>query len=37
MGQWKNGHVSGYGVHVMKNGQRYEGEFVNFLKHGFGK
>ena len=37
MGEWNNGEVSGFGVHVMKSGQRYEGQFKNFLKHGFGK
>lgn len=36
MGEWRNGQVTGNGVHTMKNGQKYEGEFVNFLKHGFG-
>lgn len=36
MGEWKNDKVEGFGVFVMKNGSRYEGEFKNSLKHGVG-
>lgn len=28
------GNPEGYGVHVWINGDRYEGEFHNSLKHG---
>lgn len=28
--------MEGFGVYVMKNGSRYEGEFKNSLKHGVG-
>lgn len=37
MGQWSNGKVQGYGTHLCKSGQKYEGYFENFLKHGEGK
>lgn len=37
MGQWTKGKVEGYGVHLNKNGQKYEGYFINFLKNGNGK
>lgn len=37
MGQWVKGKVNGYGSHLTKKGQKYEGYFVNFLKHGQGK
>jgi len=34
MGEWKEGKPHGYGVHVWVNGDKYEGEFKNSLKHG---
>lgn len=37
MGQWVKGKVEGYGSHLTKAGQKYEGFFFNFLKHGEGK
>ena len=37
MGQWLKGKVNGYGSHLTNKGQKYEGYFVNFLKHGQGK
>jgi hypothetical protein len=37
MGQWVKGKVHGYGCHLTKKGQKYEGYFDNFLKHGQGK
>jgi hypothetical protein len=32
IGKWNNGKVEGQGVHITKTGQKYEGNFVNFLK-----
>ena len=37
MGEWKHGAVEGEGVHKTSAGQRYQGGFKNFLKHGWGK
>ncbi|MFO0116502.1 MAG: hypothetical protein ACK521_02410 [bacterium] len=34
MGEWKQSKADGYGVHQWKNGDRYEGEWRNCLKHG---
>lgn len=36
IGTWLNGKVHGHGVHLTHTGQRYEGDFENFLKHGIG-
>jgi hypothetical protein len=32
MGDWFGGYVNGKGVHTWKNGDKYEGEWVNSLK-----
>eukprot|EP00347_Sterkiella_histriomuscorum_P023931 403332889 len=34
--EWKNSKADGYGVHQWKNGDRYEGEWLQCLKHGQG-
>lgn len=36
IGEWKMGNPNGYGVYVTCNGDKYEGEFHNDLKHGKG-
>jgi len=36
LGEWKNGKADGYGVHTWLNGDRYEGQFKQCLKHGEG-
>ena len=36
MGSWNKGKVEGHGTHLSRTGQKYEGNFVNFLKHGKG-
>lgn len=36
VGEWKFGKADGYGVHVWINGDRYEGQFKQCLKHGQG-
>ena len=34
VGEWKFGKADGFGVHLWINGDRYEGEFKQSLKHG---
>ena len=36
-GMWKNGKMEGEGIFTWSNGKRYEGNYVNNQKNGFGK
>ena len=36
LGNWKNDLLHGQGIYIFKNGCRYEGEFSNGSRNGFG-
>ena len=35
-GEWKSNFVHGKGIYIWEEGKRYEGEFLNGKKHGYG-
>lgn len=37
IGSWKSGLQNGNGTAIYNNGNRYDGQFKNGFKHGYGK